>query len=307
MKISAIIPTHNRSDILGMCLEALEKQTLKRDEFEVIVVNDGSNDTQKTEHILKKFESSQLNLQWFTQPNAGQGIARNKALKKAKGKIVIFLNDDIIGIPTLLEEHWKIHTKNPQDNVAVLGFIDWHPDLEVNEFMQWMVNGSSIFGKFGGHQFAFEKLKRGEKPNYNFFYTSNLSLKRKFLGEKPFDENFSKYGWEDIDLGYRLEKERGLKIIYNDHAIGHHYHPMDEESLGRRMEMIGKSAHLIDKKHPELHKVPSLSKKLIFHLLSNPLSLFLIQTLNRLTQKKLQALYYYALSKKHFLKGINQV
>lgn len=302
MEISIIIPTYNRASILKKCLEALNRQTLNPKNFEVIVVNDGGEDN--TPKVLEKFKKKPWKLTGIEQKNAGQGKARNHGLKYAKGRIILLLGDDILLEKHALEEHLKSHTEHPKDFIAVLGFIDWAPDLKVNDYMRWMVNGSSIFGKFGGHQFAFEKLERGEKPNFNFFYTSNISLKRNFLGKNPFDLAFSNYGWEDIDLGYRLEKEKGMKMIYNKKAIGYHDHAMDESGLAKRMEMIGRSAHIIHQKHPELQKVPKISKRFIFWMLSNSLSLAGIKALNRMSKNRFKALEYYVLSKKYFIKGL---
>ena len=302
MKLSVIIPTYNRAKILEQTLRALESQDFELKDFEVVVVNDGSTD--KTSKVLIKWKKRKLNLIALKQKNAGQGKARNKALQKATGEVVIFLGDDTIPTPNFLKEHWDLHQKHPKQCYAVLGLIEWHPDLKINAYMRWMTNGSSIFGKFGGHQFAYEKLKRGKKPDFNFFYTSNVSLKRKLLGRNPFDLSFNKYGWEDIELGYRLQKEKGMRMLYNPRAMVYHHHIMDEKGLKKRMEFIGRSAHIIDAKYPELKKVPGRSKKFAFRLLSNPISLLLITILNKLTLKRLQALYYYALSKKYFLKGV---
>jgi GT2 family glycosyltransferase len=119
------------------------------------------------------------------------------------------------------------------------------------------------------------------------------------LKKHPFDSRFSSYGWEDIELGYRLTKKEGLNIYYNPRAVGYHFHPMNEKSLAGRMRMIGKSAHLIHKKYPELKKVPDFKKKLIFKLISNPLAIKIFKKFNWRT------LYYYALSKKYFLEGLN--
>lgn len=304
MNLSVIIPTHNRLDILKKTIRALEEQNLSKKEFEVIIVNDGSSDD--TRNWLKAY-SKKLNLIPINQSNSGQGIARNHGLKNAKGDIVLFLGDDMIPAhPDFLKTHLKEHKTRFGLEIAVLGQIDWPPNLPQNDFMKWMTNGSSIFGKFGGHQFAYEKLNRGEKPDFNFFYTSNLSLKRKFLGDNPFDKDFSKYGWEDIELGYRLQKTKGLKIIYSKSALVYHEHPIDSSSLKNRMIAIGKSAHIINAKYPELRKLPGFWKKIIFRILSNPLSLAFIWLLNKISNKKFQALFYYALSKKYFLKGVNQ-
>ncbi|KKR23412.1 MAG: glycosyltransferase [Candidatus Peregrinibacteria bacterium GW2011_GWE2_39_6] len=289
MFLTVLIPTYNRADILEKCLFALEKQNYLADDFEVVVVNDGSTD--RTEEVLQaSLDRGLLRLSWFYQRNSGQGVARNRGLKQARGDVILFLGDDIIPHPNLLREHVRVHEVYADLEVAVLGMIDWHPDLELNEYMNWMVNGSSILGRFGGHQFAYEKLKRGENPDYNFFYTSNLSLKRDFLGEAPFDEQFDRYGWEDIDLGYRLEKGKGMKLIFNEQA--------------RRMELIGQSVHLIHRKHPELRKVPLFWKKFIFFILGSQMMLFGIRFLNKVFGNRFKALYYYALSKKYFLKGL---
>ena len=304
MQLSVIIPTYNRVKILEKTLNFLEEQSLSLKDFEVIVINDGSEDY--TKEWLESYQKK-LNLVVLNQKNAGQGNARNNGLKKAQGKIILFLGDDMLpSNKDFLKTHLKIHKKHPEQRIAVLGKIDWPPDLRLNDYMKWMTNGSSIFGKFGGHQFAYEKLDRGKKPDFNFFYTSNLSLKKKILGKEPFDLDFSKYGWEDIELGYRLQKQKGMKMICSPEAITYHEHPMDSSGLKNRMIAIGKSAHIIDKKYPELKKLPSFWKKCAFYLLSNPVSLALIWIINLLTAKHLQALYYYALSKKYFLKGVNQ-
>lgn len=305
MNISVIIPTYNRADILATSLKALEQQTLPLQDFEVVLVDDGSSD--ETPNILERFKKeSPLSLKTFRQDNAGQGKARNHALDHAQGKIVVLLGDDIVVKPDFLEQHLASHAHHDGEEWAVLGLIDWHPDQPLNDYMRWMVNGSSILGKFGGHQFAYEKLKRGEPPNFNFFYTSNLSLKRKFLGKNPFDLSFSKYGWEDIELGYRLEKEKNMKMTFNVQAVGYHVHPMDESGLQRRMMMIGRSAHIIDAKYPELKKIPHGLKKIILQTLASTPSRVLIAVLNRLSGRRLQALSYYALSKKYFLQGIRE-
>jgi GT2 family glycosyltransferase len=170
--------------------------------------------------------------------------------------------------------------------------------------MNWLTNGSSVMGKFGGHQFAYEKLKGKIEADYNFFYTSNISLKKTLLEKFPFDPEFSKYGWEDIELGYRLHKRVGLKLYYNAQAIGYHDHAMTEDSLAGRMRAIGASAHVFHKKYPELQKVPALKKQFAFWLLSNRFSIFILKFLRNLSQGKWTALYYYALSKKYFLEGL---
>lgn len=304
MLISVIIPTYNRKRVLGECLGALLRQTLLFDKYEVIVVDDGSRDETKT--TVKSFIRNGFNLKYIRQENQGQGVARNTGVTLAIGKIVVLIGDDIVVRSDFLEEHLRMHLRHSGENEAVLGFTTWHPKLTLTYYMQWLTNGSSILGKFGGHQFAYEKLNGKEEADYNFFYTSNISLKKSLLEKYPFDPSFSGYGWEDIELGYRLFKRVGLKIYYNSKAIGYHDHVMTEEGMAGRMRSIGSSAHIIHKKYPELNKVPPFWKKIVFRLLSSSLCIFLFKVIRNLTQGRFSSLYYYALSKKYFLEGLKE-
>lgn len=305
MQVSVVIPTYNRAEILRECLELLIAQKFVKNEYEIVIVDDGSTDStsEVVENIKKK---SKIPINYLYQKNQGQGIARNYGIKYAKGKIIVLVGDDILVRSDFLSEHIKYHRKHINDNEAVLGFIGWDPRLEINSFMEWLTNGSAVMGKFGGHQFAFEKLEGKKFANYNFFYTSNISIKRSLLMRNPFDTRFSSYGWEDIELGYRLFKKEGLVLHFNPKAIAYHYHPMDEKGLANRMRNIGRSAHLIHRKYPELKKVPSKFKQTIFAVLSSPISLFILKKLREISDGRYYTLYYYALSKKYFLEGLRE-
>ncbi len=100
-KVSVIIPTYNRCDKLLNCLRFLNEQNFPREDFEIIVVNDGSDDN--TELKLKKIKYK--NFSFYTQKNSGQGIARNLGIEKAKGEILIFIGDDIYAQKNFLNTH----------------------------------------------------------------------------------------------------------------------------------------------------------------------------------------------------------
>lgn len=302
MLLSVIIPTYNRSQILKECLHALYHQDLPEKDYEVVVVDDGSTDD--TKRTVQSFKTRHKNLQYHYQRNQGQGIARNFGISKANGDVVIFIGDDIIVVEDFLTEHLRYHLRYSSENEAVLGFTTWHPKLKITRFMSWLTDGSSILGKFGGHQFAYEKLRGKMEADYNFFYTSNISLKRSLVDKYPFDPSFSKYGWEDIELGYRLHKRVNLKLYYNPRAIGYHDHVMTESGLADRMRNIGYSAWIIHRKYPELKKVPSFSKHLVFSILANPMIIFILSLLRKLTRGGFSNIYFYALSKKYFLEGL---
>ena len=94
MRLSVVIPTFERSEILQMTLTALSEQAVPKKEFEVIVVDDGSNDKGKTKKTVESFYKKNPNFRYVRQKNQRQGMARNNGVKRAKGEIVLFLGDD---------------------------------------------------------------------------------------------------------------------------------------------------------------------------------------------------------------------
>lgn len=88
-KVSVIIPTYNRSALLQNTLNSLCNQTLSLNEFEVIVVDDGSNDL--TYNVIKKYQNN-LNLKYIFKKHDGFGVAnsRNMGVDLSRGEIVIF-------------------------------------------------------------------------------------------------------------------------------------------------------------------------------------------------------------------------
>lgn len=298
MHFSIIIPTYNRAEKLLECLKALFVQEYSKNGYEIIVVDDGSQDD--TEKILCNLQKeSPVSLRFLFQSNQGQGVARNRGVSEARGDIILFLGDDIMATPSLLKEHARMHQWYPEENAAVLGFITWHPKLLITPLMRFMERGGAILGKWGGHQFAYDLLRGKKIADYNFFYTSNISLKRTLLLRFRFDPWFSGYGWEDIELGYRLTKGAGLVLSYEPSAIAYHDHMITFEQFASRMRAIGRSSHLIHTKYPELQKIPSPQKQKIFRFLSHSLVLAIAKMFSK-------DLYFYSLSKKYFLEGMKE-
>ncbi len=232
MELTIIIPTYNRKEILEKTLESIEQQNYPKDKFEVLVVDDGSTDS--TEEIKnRKFK---FKFTYLKQENQGPGIARNKGIKLAKGKKIAFIGDDII-----LTENWiREHLKFPN----TLGLTLWHKYLKINKFMRYLAPN--------GPQFNYGLIKNKEDAGYGFFFTSNISLERTWLEKDNFDENFSGWGYEDIELGYRLQK-KGLKLHYNPNALAYHYHEYNnpEEFLKKQINAAKMALYFV-KKHPEL-------------------------------------------------------
>lgn len=237
--VSIVIPTRNRAEKLKGCLERLREQEFKN--FEVVVVDDGSSDN--TKEVIKNF--SGLEIQYIYQEHIQQGAARNRGIKNARGKYVAFIGDDIYPETLWLSEHMKVHEQNK--GIAVLGFTLWPREWKINAFMKYLAPN--------GPQFNYGIIKDANNCGWDFFLTSNISLERIWFEKDMFDENFRGWGYEDLELGYRLEK-RGLRIVFNAKAIAYHHHYYDNpEPFLKMQKNAAVSALYFAKKFPELKRV----------------------------------------------------
>ncbi len=238
--ISVIIPTYNREKVLQEALEAYGQQSLPQERFEILVIDDGSTDG--TKETVKKVCGEQPNIRYFHQEHSGPAKARNLGIANTRSGIIMFTGDDCIPDKNLLQEHLRLHKKG--DAIAVLGHIDWHPDLEVTPFMRYINTDT---------QFSYPKIKEHpENIPFIYFYTSNISIPKRYLGlAGNFDPEFTDAVFEDVELGYRIWKT-GVRIIYNKHAATYHKHAIDLEDYIKRQIRSGKAAALLYKKHPEL-------------------------------------------------------
>lgn len=249
--ISVVIPTFNRALLLERCLESFSKQTFPHDNFEVLVVDDGSSD-QTRALLQQKYFSFKLS-PLFCE-HGGAAKARNRGIAEARGSIVLFTDDDCLPAPDFLKEHCKAHQKS--GNLVVRG-----PILVVRTFQEIFYKTPSFFSL-----------------SMNFFCTSNASIERSILVELGgFDESFPR--WEDAELAFRLRK-RGLKMSFVMKAMVHHLKPARHlADLVRTALADGKSARQLYRRHPSFRTWMSTGQ--------HPLSLLSARLLKRWVAVKL--------------------
>jgi glycosyltransferase involved in cell wall biosynthesis len=232
-----IIPTYNRATTLLKCLDALDAQTAAKETFEVIVSDDGSED--KTGEIVETFiRTHDLNVRYLRQPNSGQNAARNRAIEASRGALLLFINDDTIATPTMMERHVSGHRIYPSESVAVLGKVTISPELP-----------RSIFARV--HlDCAFSLLESKSKLDWRAFFTCNVSVKKGFLLKYGLFDESLRYN-DDIELSSRLSKH-GFRIIYDEKSVGYHYHYLTEADYVKLARLSGKTLGLWYKKSPHL-------------------------------------------------------
>lgn len=219
--------TYNRRHLLERALGALFEQTLPKDQYEIVLVDDGSTDG--TGDYVKTLDPP-CALTYIHQENSGLARGRNQGIRHANGHIILFIDDDIVASPDLLAEHVKTHERH-MDHV-VRGWVNHTHDLD----------------NITGPQFNMQDFSTA------FFWTSNVSASRKHLLQAGlFDEDFKEYGWEDLELGMRL-KRLGLGMKYNKKAVVYHYKslwtPTDVEKLCRQAQAKARTAVIFVEKHP---------------------------------------------------------
>lgn len=215
---SIVINTYDRPETLSRCLGAVARQK-GIEALEVVVVDDGSPADFKA---LERLWSTRLNLRWIKQRHSGRSAARNRGVRAARGERVLFLGDDVMVRPFWLETHLARGGGRP--DLAVLGPYPLDARRAYPPaFRRW------------ADPAGLDRVTDPENVGFEFFLTGNLSMDReRFLSLGGFDEGFDRYGWEDIDLGFRFARAGG-RIVFDPAAKAIHEHPaMTRADLWRR-------------------------------------------------------------------------
>jgi GT2 family glycosyltransferase len=202
----------------------------------------------------------------------------------ATGEVIVFIGDDIFVEPDFLIKHHDRHREYPDENVVVLGYTTWDPNIEITAYMRFLESSGWQFG----YNFLHPKWI-GRLDPYKFFYTSNISIKKSFFEKEEFNEDFVFYGWEDIELGYRLWKKHDMKIYYEPQAIAFHHHVLEASDLITKMRNVGKSAVHFKRIQPAVDVIPMGLKALILRLAGNKYTLPICRIFGKNTYYKLKS------------------
>ncbi len=226
-----VVATHNRASQVTACVQCLLAQDLDRARFEIIVVDDGSSDDTAARLEPWRLQGSMVLVR--LPERRGRGPARNAALARATGTIVVFIDSDAFAPPWFVKAHLDAHHRYAP------GIVDG-PAITVRAFSPQAFSAIHVrllaALDFGGEEFV----------------TVNTSCRRTALEQVGgFDPDFGvRYGWEDVELGVRLRnlglgrvKERRAFVLHERHATR-----LDQEA--GRQEECGANAAAYYAKHP---------------------------------------------------------
>ena len=234
---SIVVPTFQRRDVVCDALRAIGRITYAGD-VEVIVVVDGSTDgtAAALEQVACPFPTRII-----VQANAGAAQARNHGASLATGEILLFLDDDMICDPDILEQHAMTYA---QGGDAVLGDIPLDSEA-VPGFL------SKAVGDWARERS--ERLAAGGALTLFDLLTGQLSIRRTVFDDiGGFDGRFTldgSFGNEDLDLGTRLLER--FSVRFNPRAISYQRYVVSPRANMKQWFQAGQADVAFARKHSE--------------------------------------------------------
>lgn len=208
-EVSVVVATYARPEGLARLLEALERQSLAADRFDVVICDDASPATDRRRNE-QAAERSALHVTYLLQPrNAGPAAARNAGWRAALSPVIAFTDDDCVPSERWLEEGLRALQAGPR---VVIGQVRPDPARLTS------------LGPFSRSMWV---------SDARFFQTCNAFYHREdLLAVGGFDETFPGAAGEDTDLGLRVTALGGAAAFAAEALV---HHDVAEGSLAQRV------------------------------------------------------------------------
>lgn len=238
--LSVVIPTYRQPVLLAAALDSLAHQHFPAGDAEIVVVDDGTPGFAPEDLALAP---SPFAVKWVCrEQNGGRSRARNSGIRAASGDVIVFLDGDMTAEPGFLATHAAFHRAH-RDDVAI-GTIQFAPEVPRTAMTRYI------------HSRGVHRHPSGARVPYKCFVTGNSSVRRVRLEHVGmFDEALSEYGGEDLELGYRLDRD-GAVFRFAAEARARHGHVRPFADQLELMHTYGRTGlpHLV-RRHPELATV----------------------------------------------------
>jgi len=193
--ISVVIPTYNRKRLLRKTIESLANQTYPKSAYEVIIIDDGCTDG--TGELVKEMIATfPMHLIYFRQENKGASAARNNGIKKSKGQIIAFIDDDCVAFDNWLKTIVESLKQNEFEGITGQTISDIKPSFFVHNVI---LNSGIANGTTNGYM-----VSHG---------TCNIAFRRRLFDEIGyFNEKIKRM--EDAEFSWRININN-KKILFN--------------------------------------------------------------------------------------------
>jgi glycosyltransferase involved in cell wall biosynthesis len=206
IKISVVIPTYQRTDLLLQTLESLRNQTIDPALFEVIAIDDATPSGEVKQKTITS-QNYPFQFQYLIQAKGGPAKARNLGIKKSSGTIIIFMDDDAVA-----DSEWIKNIVQSLESSTHSGVGGITKNYKIETLSEKLLNHV-------GHLISPIDPITGEVI---FLVTVNAAFYKKDLHDVGgFDENFKLPSGEDMDLGFRMRKV-GKTLGLSEGLVYHH-------------------------------------------------------------------------------------
>lgn len=230
---SVVVPVYNGASVIGRCLDALTRQTVSPDEFEIIVVDDGSTDA--TAEVAARWASEHptVALCLLRQERGGPASARNSGARAARGPLLLFTDADCRPTPG-----W----------MAALLAEFAHPDPPAGLMGSYLTDQPDLAGRFAQMEFEDRYHLMSRHRQIDLIATYSAAFQRDlFLAEEGFDPSFPNN--EDVEFSYRLS-EHGHRMHFVPEARVYHRHASTWLRYGQQKAGRGYWRTLVYRRHP---------------------------------------------------------
>jgi len=216
--LSVIVPTRNRERALKDTLTSFIAQTYPSDNYEIIVVDNGSIDN--TQNVCQALKSKLPNLLYFFDARPGLHVGRHLGMKMSKGDILVFADDDIEAFPTRLE---GIAEAFKDSNVVLVGGKNLPKfETEPPDWIKQMWKEDRERNKVIGYLSILDLGNEIKEINPMYVYGCNYSIRKLALLEAG---GFHPDGMPEELIRYRGDGESHISRYISDRKYKTLYHP----------------------------------------------------------------------------------
>jgi glycosyltransferase involved in cell wall biosynthesis len=246
--VTVVVPTYNRGEALRNTIEALLKSNAEQlTLLEIIVVDDGSPQSAKS--IVDSYAvAGPFILKCLRQQNAGPAAARNTGFRESRGQIAIFIDDDIICPPDLIQQHIHAHQARPGSVIFGPSVLAQATSMvPLFAFINSLSYGVTEIADI--HEFAHVDIPA----------SGHISVQSDMFDrvKAVYRDDLSIPGAEEFELAYRL-RQTGIPIFLSHGLVALHDQPINLKSFCRQQYKHALGTAEVMMKYPATRDLPAL-------------------------------------------------